>query len=70
MIGEPPDRERDETRVLRCRVLTKSDDRGLCAIGLAPDERDAVLVVLDDQPASLAELRGKLAHGPHIRMRE
>ena len=36
-------------------------DAELFEVGLSTEERDAVLSVLEDPPAGLAELRGKLA---------
>lgn len=50
-------------------MIGKGVDRGLYAIGLARDERDAVLAVREEPPASLAELRGALGRDHRDRLR-
>jgi hypothetical protein len=42
-------------------MIQKGVDRDLYAVTLGPDERHAILAVLEDPPAGLEELRGVLA---------
>ena len=42
-------------------MIQKGVDRDLYAVTLEPEERDAILAVLEEPPDSLAELRGVLA---------
>ena len=42
-------------------MIQKGVDRDLYAVALEPEERDAILAVLEDPPAGLEELRGVLA---------
>jgi hypothetical protein len=45
----------------RREMILKGVDRELYAVAVTPEERDAILSVLEDPPEGLAELRGKLA---------
>jgi hypothetical protein len=42
-------------------MIAKGVDRELYAVAVTPEERDAILSVLEDPPDSLGELRGALA---------
>ena len=42
-------------------MIQKGVDRDLYAVALEPEEREAILAVLEDPPAGLVELRGALA---------
>ena len=42
-------------------MIQKGVDRDLYAVALEPEERDAILAVLEVPPAGFAELRGALA---------
>ena len=42
-------------------MIHKGVDRDLYAVALEPEERDAILAVLEDPPAGLEDLRGRLA---------
>ena len=42
-------------------MIQKGVDRDLYAVALEPEERDAILAVLEDPPAGLEDLRGRLA---------
>jgi hypothetical protein len=42
-------------------VIQRRVDRDLYAVALEPEERDAILSVLEDPPAALEDLRGVLA---------
>ena len=42
-------------------MIQKGVDRDLYAVALEPDERDALLAVLEDPPEGLEDLRGRLA---------
>jgi hypothetical protein len=41
-------------------MIQKGVERDLYAVALKPDERDAILAVLEDPPVGLADLRGVL----------
>jgi hypothetical protein len=51
-------------------MIAKGVERELYAVAVTPDERDAMLSVLEDPPVSLAELRGALARDFEWRQRE
>jgi hypothetical protein len=48
-------------------MISKGVDRELYAVAVTPEERDAILAVLEDPPDGLVELRGVLARDHHAR---
>jgi hypothetical protein len=51
-------------------MIAKGVDRELYAVAVTPEERDAMLSVLENPPESLAELREALARDFEWRQRE
>jgi hypothetical protein len=49
-------------------VIQTDLDRDLYAVALEPEERDAILSVLEDRPAGLVDLRGLLARDQRGRL--
>ena len=50
-------------------MIQEGVDRDLYAVGLEPEERDAILAVLENPPDGLEELQGALARDHHYRTR-
>jgi hypothetical protein len=58
------------TALAAAEMIAKGVDRDLYAVAVTPEERDAILSVLEDPPDGLAELRGKLLRDFEWRQRE
>jgi hypothetical protein len=62
--------DRSPDALSAAEMISKGVERELYAIALRPEERDAMLSVLENPPESLAELRGALAWDFEWRQRE